>query len=467
MMKSLLRPEKNIPGRQYDVVVCGGGTAGVFAAIAAARRGAKVALVEHKGYVGGVAVEGGTGLHSFYNLWKAFPGVAKKKVIRGLPEEFIDRLTAMGGASGHQETLLNFGYDSDALCVDVELYKYLALVMLREAGVHVLLNTMLTDAHVPAGRVEAAIVASHEGAEALFARAFIDASGFGDLCARAGARYTQPKDYMVANSMGVGGIDIDAYFRVLKEADALKEYALGPRSGREGQLIRVDGNWERLDPALHQKAREIGLQTVTTTLHDNYLMFIKLNFMMNECPSHRDALAEAEYELRRRQIAALDLLKEAIPGSGRAFIARTSPTVAIRRARCIACDYDISQAEVVSGTHFRDDAFAYGFHDEAPRVQIAQGSTYGLPMRAMQVSGLANLYAVGMMITSDHHAHMSTRNTVSCMAQGQAAGTAAALFAATKKADLRELDYAQIREALEHDGVWFEDEPLRVVGDLA
>lgn len=69
---------RNLPVREFDVVVAGGGTAGAVAAIAAARNGARTALIEGKGYVGGTVVEGGTALHSFFNLWKAFPGVEKR-----------------------------------------------------------------------------------------------------------------------------------------------------------------------------------------------------------------------------------------------------------------------------------------------------------------------------------------------------------------------------------------------------
>ena len=463
-MDFFIRPESRVGARQYDVVVCGAGTAGVFAAIAAARHGAKTAVVEHKGYVGGIATEGGCGLHSFFNLWKAFPGAKKKKVIRGLPEEFIGRLTKAGGASGHNETLLNYGYDSDTLCVDVEVYKLIALEMLREAGVDVLLNTMVVDAVAKDGRVTAVITESHEGCEALFTKAVIDATGFGDFSARAGAQYTQPNDYAVANSMGIAGIDIDEYYAFLQKNGALKEYALGNRDGASQKLIRVDGNWEKLDPAFYQKAKELGMHTVTTTIHDRYFMFIKLNYQMPACPTNRDALAQAEYELRRRQSEALKLLKQVIPNSQNAFITRTAPTITIRRARCIRCDYDLTNQEIIDGTHFKDDIFAYGFHDEAPRFQIKNGSTYGFPLRAIQVTGCSNLYAIGMMITSDHDAHMSTRNTVSCMAQGQAAGTAAALMAAAGYQDMRELKYSSLRSVLEKDNVWFEDEPL-VISD--
>lgn len=457
-METIIRPEVRVNALHYDVVVCGGGTGGVFAAIAAARTGAKTALIESKGYVGGIAAEGGCGLHSFYNLWKAFPGVEKRKVIRGIPEEFIDRLTKMRGASGHNETVLRFEYDSDTLCVDVEVYKYLVLQMLREAGVHVLLNTMVVDALVEAGVIRGVIAESHQGAQAIMGKMFIDSTGFGDLSARAGASYTEPNDYAVANSMGVGGIDIDAYHRFLKETGALYEYGMGPRSGRENQLIRVDGDWHKISKEAGEKADELGMSGVTTTLHDHYFMFIKLNYQMAKSPTNRDALSEAEFELRRRQMEAIELLRKTIPGAENAFIARSAPSVTIRRARCVACEYDLTNEEIVNGTHFEDEIYSYGFHDYAPRIQIKNGGTYGVPFRAIQVKKVENLFAIGMLITSDHNAHMSTRNTVSCMAMGQAAGTAAALCVQKGLQDMRELSYAVLHRELKLAKVWFDQE---------
>ena len=447
-MDYVVRPASKVTARKYDVVVCGGGTGGVFAAIAAARSGAKVALVEGKGYVGGIAAEGGCGLHSFFNLWKAFPDVEKKKLIRGIPEEFIDRLTAMGGASGHNETILRYNYDSDTLCVDVEKYKYLAFTMLKEAGVDVMVNTMVVDALVTDGVIEGVFTESHQGSECLLAKMFIDSTGYGDLSARAGASYSEPNDHFVANSMAISGMDIDKYYEYLLENGALKEFARGPRSGKPDQLIRVDGNWKDLNPEFFNKARELNMHTVTTTLYDNYFMFIKLNYKMPKSPTDRDALAEAEYELRRRQQEALELLKKVVPGSENAFITRTAPSVTIRRARCIDCEYDISNDEILNATHFEDDIFTYGFHDMAPRFMIKDGGSYGLPYRAIIPKNVANLYSIGMMITSDLKAHMSTRNTVSCMAQGQAAGTAAALCALNNIGNTRDLPYTKLYDAL-------------------
>jgi hypothetical protein len=99
---------------------------------------------------------------------------------------------------------------------------------------------------------------------------------------------------------------------------------------------------------------------------------------------------------------------------------------------------------------------AYGFHDCAPRLQVKNGGTYGIPYRALQVTGFENLLAAGMLITSNWEAHMSTRNTVACMGQGQAAGTAAALCA-QKNLGTRELPYPILRDTLLKDGVILEN----------
>lgn len=460
-MNYVIRPEQRVNARHYDVVVAGGGTGGVFAAVAAARCGAKVALIEQKGYVGGIAAEGGCGLHSFFNLGRAF-GAEKRMVVRGIPEEFIQRLYAAGGCSGHNDTLLNYGYDDDALCVDVEVYKLAALEMLREAGVHAMLNTFAADAICEGDCVTGVIAESHQGCEAVMGKIFIDSTGYGDLCARAGANYTEPNDHPVANSMGVGGVDIDRYYAYLRDNGGLSEYARGPRGGRSNQLIRVSGSYEKISPELAKEAGKIGMHSVTTTLRDDYLMFVKVNCKMDEPPTDRDALADAEYELRRRQKASVELLRKTIPGAENAFIARTAPTITIRRGRCVECDYDISNDEIVDGAHFPDEVFSYGFHDLAPKVQIKNGGTYGLPYRSMIVKNRANLFAIGMLITSDWQAHMSTRNTVSCMAMGQAAGTAAALCAKANLRGVRDLPYKELYGALKMGNVWFDAEaPLR------
>ena len=205
----------------------------------------------------------------------------------------------------------------------------------------------------------------------------------------------------------------------------------------------------------NKAADEIGMTMTTTTLHDNYLMFIKFNMKMPVSPTDRDAVTSTDLELRKRQLKGVEVFRKYIPGCEKAFIARTSPTLNIRRGRCIVCDYDITHEDVTEGRHFDDYVFVYGFHDWAPRYQVKDGGTYGIPYRALCVRNIDNLFVSGMMITSDRRPHMSTRNTVSCMAQGQATGTAAALCVQNDYST-RDLSYDLLRGKLEKDGVYFE-----------
>jgi hypothetical protein len=451
-----IEKSKKLPVRNFDVVVAGGGTAGVICAIAAARQGAKTVLIEHKGYVGGTVVEGGTALHSFYNLWKAFPGVEKKQIVRGIPAEMIDRLTARGGATGYAEMVINYDYDSVCTAIDTEMYKLNAHEMLDEAGVYVCLNTLLAGVVKTQNRINGVILESRAGREVIMAKSFVDCTGYADLAAHAGAEYSEPNDYAVVNSMGLGNVNIEKYYHFLASQNAVSQLAYGIRSGTPGQIIRLGSEGANGYPEPFVKgAQAIGMSAISTTVHDNYLMFIKMNMNLPTSPTNRDVISKAELELRKRMQTGVELFRKHIPGFENAFIARTSPNLVIRRGRLITCNYDISHDDVLNGRHFDDDVFVYGFHDMAPRFKVKDGGSYGIPYRALVVKNLDNLYVSGMMITSDHNAHMSTRNTVSCMGQGQASGTAAALCALNNW-NSRELPYFRLRETLEKGKVYFE-----------
>ncbi|MBM4027116.1 MAG: FAD-dependent oxidoreductase [Planctomycetes bacterium] len=449
-------PAKRLAVRKFDVIVAGGGTGGVVAAIAAARQGARTALIEVKGYPGGTVTEGGTALHSFYNLWKAFPGVPKRQVVKGIPQEIIDRLLKVGGCTGHAEMLEHYNYDSVCTAIDTELYKLVTFEMLVEAGVQVFVNTRVAGAIVDGRRVRGALGESRSGREAFYAQSFVDCTADGDLCAYAGAKYSEPNDYPVCNSVGIGNVDIEKYYEFFRSNELRGQLARGLRSGQPNLIVRAGADTSQINvPELAEAARAIGMSFITTTVHDNYFMFIKCNLKLPVSPTDRDAVAKAELELRRRMARAVELFRRYIPGCEKAFMARTSPNLCIRRGRLIECDYDITHEDVIEARHFDDEIMVYGFHDSAPRLQIANGGTYGIPYRALCVKGLENLYACGMMITSNHDAHMSTRNTVCCMGQGQGAGTAAALCAA-KNLGTRDLRYPLLRDALLKAGVYLE-----------
>jgi len=462
MGKDQYAPEdvKKLPVRDFDVVVAGGGTAGAVAAIASARQGAKTALIEAKGYPGGTVVEGGTALHSFFNLWKAFPGVKKRQVVKGIAQEIIDRLLTVGGTTGHTEMTTRYDYDSACTAIDTELYKLVVFEMLAEAGVNIFTSTLVAGAVRKKSAIEGVITQSRMGREYFRAKCFVDCTAYGDLSAYAGAEYVELNDHPVCNSMGLGNVNIEKLFTYLTKNNSVGDLAFGFRDGKEGNIIRLGSEGGRnikgkLPDEFVDGIVKLGSGLITTTVHDNYLMFIKVNYKLPVSPTNRDEVTKAELIIRQNQYKTLELFRKYLPGCENAFIARTSPTLNIRRGRTIICDYDITLQDVIEGRHFDDDIMVYGFHDSAPRYQVKNGGTYGVPYKALIVKGIENLLAAGMLITTNFQAHMSTRNTVCCMGQGQAAGTAAALCAA-RKCGTRDLPYNELRDALLKNNVYLE-----------
>ncbi|NLN47020.1 MAG: FAD-dependent oxidoreductase, partial [Clostridiaceae bacterium] len=341
-MKTWLEPAREIPVHEYDVAIAGAGTGGVVAALAAARGGARTVLVESKGYVGGIAGEGGTALHSFFNLWKPFPGVPKVQLVRGIPAEIVDRLRGAGGTYGHVETTGGVDYDSVCTSIDTEIYKHVVHTMLVEAGVDLWLNTVVVGAVTEGTRVTGMLVESRSGRELLRAASFVDATGYGDLSAHAGARFTEPNDHPVANSMGVGGVDVDRFAAWLRSIGAVQDYADTTLPDGRKQIVRITANTAALPPDLVAELQAIGMNLVTTAMRNDHFMFIKINCKTKESPVGRDIQSAAEHTLRIRQQQGLALLRRAVPGCENAYIVRTSPSLTIRRGRCIVCDYDLS-----------------------------------------------------------------------------------------------------------------------------
>ncbi len=485
-MKTYLEPAHAIPVRCYDVVVAGGGTAGVVAALAAARNGAKTVVIEAKGYVGGTMLEGGTTLHSFFTLGRLFDRPSRQ-IVKGIAQEIIDRLVAAGGSTGHLVDEVGYDYDEHCTLIDVEQYKLTAVEMLEEAGVSIYFNSLVAGADVSNGHINGVIVQSRvEGRLYFKAKTFIDATGWGDLSAFAGADFVEPKEYSVANSAGIAGIDVERYTQYLRENNALSGVTYGPRDGKENQIVRVGAPFHRVLSTLMaqhnygtaggdlaQSARKmaeapgenhipievqkkiagLALTLGFTTMHDNYFMYLKLNHVMKQGVADQAEMTKAEIALRRKQQQAIQLLREHIPGCEKAFIARTSPTLCTRRGRSIICDYDISNDDILAGRHFEDDICYFGFHDCSPKMHVGGDGTYGIPLRAILVKDMDNLFAVGMLISTDYYAYMSTRNTVASMGQGQAAGTLAAM-AALQGVPPRQVPYEALRKTLLEQNVY-------------
>jgi 2-polyprenyl-6-methoxyphenol hydroxylase-like FAD-dependent oxidoreductase len=439
---------------ECDVLVVGGGTAGVVAALAAARNGAKTMLIDRYGFLGGSMINGAGPLHSFFNLYKAFPGVEKVQVVRGIPQEIVDRLVAAGGSPGHLEQDKGGSYDSVITLIDWEIFKGLAFDMMEEADVRVLLHVMAVGTVKKDNQVTGVIIEGKSGREAILAHTVIDTTGDGDVAAKAGARFIkQHSTTKVGMPFGMTNVDMPRLVAFLEKNDMVNQLIRAEKGSKVDDIIRLGFELRKI-PLFKDYMDKTGIWgPLGASLHENNYNYINGTSIPNVDATDTETLSKAEITLRRQVMTLSKMLKEHIPGFENAYLSWTPVCVGIRYTRVIECEHDMSLEEIVDCRRFDDEVMLYGFHDCAPRIMIKNGGYYGIPYRAFLPTGIEGLLVAGRLITSTWEAHMSTRNTVSCMAQGQAVGTAAAL-AARSGVHPRSLDTALLREVLKKQNVF-------------
>jgi len=439
---------------ECDVLVAGGGTAGVVAALAAARNGAKTILIERNGFLGGTMLNGAGPLHSFFNLYKAFPGVQKVQVVRGIPQEIVDRLVAAGGSPGHLEQDKGGSYDSVITLVDWEIFKGVIFDMLEEAGVRLLLHVMAAETIREGSRVKGVIIEGKSGREAILAKAVVDTTGDGDVAAKAGAKFIkQHGSTRVGMPFGMCNVDMRALVKFLEEHDMVNQLIRGDKGSTVDDIIRLGFELKKI-PLFKEYMEPLGIWgPLGASLHENNYHYINGTSLSSVDATDTETLSKAEIALRKQVMTLSKMLKEHIPGFEKAYLSWTPVGVGVRYTRVIECEHDMSLDEIVNCARFDDEVMLYGFHDSAPRIMIKNGGWYGIPYRAFLPRGVEGLLVAGRLITSTFEAHMSTRNTVSCMAQGQAVGTAAAL-AAKAGVSPRQLHTAKLRDTLAKQNVF-------------
>lgn len=439
---------------ECDVLVCGGGTAGFVAALAAARSGAKTMLVERYGYIGGSLINGAGPLHSFFNLYKAFPNAEKIQVIRGIPQEIVTRMQEAGASPGHLEQDKGGSYDSMITLMDWEEFKDLAFTMLEECNVKVLLHTMVVGAVMDGDCIKGVVIEGKSGREVIEAKAVIDTTGDGDIAAFAGADFIKKHDTTTAGfPFGMTGVDMERLVAFLKENDMVTQLIEGDKGSDIDHIIRLGFDLHKI-PLFAEFMDKSGMWgPLGFSLHENNYSYINSATLRSVDATDTEALSEAEITLRHQAMTLSRMLREHIPGFEKAYVSWTPASIGVRYTRVVRCEHDMSLDEIVNCARFDDEVMLYGFHDCAPRIMIKDGGYYGLPYRSLLPVKVDGLLVAGRLITSEWDAHMSTRNTASCMAQGQAVGTAAALCAKTGVVP-RKLDTQLLRTELKKQGVF-------------
>lgn len=453
----------NIPDTlEGDVVVVGGGPAGLCAAVAAARGGAKVLLVEKNAFCGGMATAG-----MVAPFMTCYDSGGDKMLIRGLFEELVERLIAVGGAihpsKVESKTAFTSYIDKGHVHVTpfkAESLKIVADEMLAEAGVKILYHTQLVDAETEGDRVTRIIVAMKEGLASIRAKAFIDCTGDGDLAAMAGAEYTvgnkEGKMQPATMFFTVGDVDVSKV-----DADIAENW---------GNFYRKDGINYR---SLHwwvAKAKENGdwpLDRVSIGLFrgvEKDEFSINTSRVMNIDGTKSESLTEGEIEGRQQVRIIFNFLKKYVPGFENSRLILSGSTLGIRETRHIKgirtlCVDDVlgcvvPEDSIMLAANSVDVHGKYGPKSNE-YITIPAGKCYGIPYGTMIPPAFSNLAVAGRPISADCESAGAIRVMPPCMGIGQAAGTAVAM-SVLEGTDLRTLDVNALREKLRAANVMLE-----------
>ena len=421
-----------------DVVVCGAGPAGLGAAIAAAREGASVALLERYGFLGGNFTVASVG--TLCGLYvRTAPG-SFDHVTGGIAKAFADELTARGAGIGP------FPFKDTAVLLYVPwAAKRLADHLVTEGPgsehIDLLLHALVSDVVVDAdsGAVTGVIVASKQGPKAVLGRVVIDATGDADIATAAGVPWSMgPAGERQFGSMQfvMQHVDVDAAFAAGLDRLSAEIAEHGAHLTRDGGAVIPTFRPGEVLGAMIRLARD-GEPLDATDLFD---------------------LTYGELEGRRRAEEATDFLKAHMPGFADAFLADTATQQGARETRHIHGRYTLRGADVIGLASFDDAVTAaawpreYHVRDRHTEYEfLPDAAAYQIPYRCLvPEAGPPNLLVAGRCISADHDALASCRVMAPCMALGEAAGTAAsmAVHDGDGRTDLATIDTTALRDTL-------------------
>jgi ribulose 1,5-bisphosphate synthetase/thiazole synthase len=426
-MKTIDEPARSVEvALETDVLVVGSGPGGLAAALAAARAGARTALIDRNGCFGGNITQVGVEGFAWYRHEQTVD-------CEGIGIEFEQRAKAMGAAMPEPQSL------SHAL--DAEMFKWVADVLVEEAGVTPLLHRLCVAPIVREGAIRGVLIESKGGRQAILAQRVIDATGDADIATRAGAPvFKTPKEKMMAVSVmfSMSGVNKQRFIDSVK-ADP-QTYA--DWSGNGEWDYETTGKEDQLfSPFLRkpfQKALEAGiippyLKTIAGTwgsvTDQGDLTYLNLVHVPEIDGTDPIDLTTGEMRGRREAIYALEALRKFMPGCENAKLRNFGMTLGVRDTRKIDALYNLTGNDVRGEARFEDAIGIFPEFIDGYGILIlpTTGRYWHVPYRALEPKGVGNLLVAGRCIGGDHISHASARNMMCCAVSGQGAGVAAAV----------------------------------------
>jgi len=429
-----------------DCVVIGGGSAGWVAAVAAARAGARVLLVERYGYLGGTAA--GVMLGSFGGLYAR---ETREQHIFGIADELMERLRVYGGSLG----VIPEGWTGGGTPYDKELLKNVALEMALEAGVELLLHTQFVDTIVEDGRVTGVVVAAKDGLHHIPASVVIDATGDGDVFAAAGADYDK--------GAGSGKLQPTTMMFKLGDVDtaAVLAYARA-NPDKVSTSADLSGIPTTLGGFAEQVAEAVAAGEYTPNMDRLAIQFtlrereVIMNMLHTTGVDGTDpwSLTRSEVEGRMQVLGAVEMLRKRVPGFADAYLIETGIQAGTRESRRLIGEHVLTREEIMAGTRFADAVVTttgrMSYHDPDGKhqttVTVLQ-QPYQVPYRCLVPRDIDGLLVAGRCVSTDHAGLSTVRSAGVALALGEAAGTAAA-FAARDGIAPRAIDVAELQARL-------------------
>jgi len=467
-MRVYAEPARSLPVvAETDLIVVGGGPGGLPAAVAAARHGADVLLVERYGFLGGLATAGLVAPILGHTASRVdTPGRVHRHsepIVEGLLKEMVERMHALDGALSWEESCWHWG-----IYFDAEALKKVADDLAQEVGVNLQLHTLVTDAIIENGHIRGVIIESKSGRQAIMAKMVVDATGDADVAYRSEAETRKGRPF-----------------------DGLAQSA--------GWFVHIGGVWNLGEEQVQMAVDKVRAATLRGDLHVYSPLIVKYNTfhrdflspnIMRIAGDATDAgdLSRMELRVRRNAWELIEFLRSEVSGFDKCYLQATPAQVGIRESRRAIGDYVLTGQDVIEARRFEDgvargswfvdihcpyghpmpvhccakecvqqDACPYWRAEhEGSMVSKSnwgppQDDWYDIPYRCLVPKGIEGLLVSGRCISATPEGMASTRVMGTCMGIGQAAGTAAAL-ALRHGVIPRDVDVQEVRSVLRSDG---------------